>query len=157
MNNHLEKLEQVLILCSSECSSDDLRNLSPKARAVAARLADLPPPIPDDGPVLMGRCVADSGPHSERSTTRGVACAVERDGWSNSDNVATIFESTDAEDRGGFVIELRTGSGHELPGAENLEDGVRLHLWGQEEANAQLRALAKALNDYLKLGPDTAF
>lgn len=58
-----------------------------------------------------------------------------------------LFQSTDTEDRGGYVLRilLQDGGSSMIPHAEQHGDGVDLHLGGEAEALAALSAIEDVL------------
>ena len=100
-------------------------------------------------PALIGRS-AGTHPveeHARASTSKACDEAVEYCSGAVGVARAEVFASTDDEDRGGFVLRLTTedrgGSFH--PTARLVDGGVEVHLAGDAEAEAILRALASAI------------
>lgn len=93
--------------------------------------------------------LSDDGSLSEeRAKARFVARADEWSGGATESNVCCkIYESTDDGDRGGVVLSLTSvvhASGF-ISYAESTDKGVDLHLCGDEEAEAHVRVLVRAM------------
>jgi len=122
--------------------SRDRKRATPRAK---------PPPRPRQ---VVGR--TDDGCLQERAEVRAVASAASVAGDLGDDYVAavTLFESVDDEDRGGFVISLAVGLSESqgpdccfFPYAALTATGVEIHIAGDSEGRAFLRALKHALED----------
>ncbi|HRJ49945.1 MAG: hypothetical protein KF787_01310 [Phycisphaeraceae bacterium] len=102
-----------------------------------------------DTPTILGRSAGDSPEHaSERARTEKV-CEVSVPYVSGAVGTAKVelFRSVDDEDRGGVILRLTTEDGGSSfsPTFRVVENGVELHLTGDAEADALLRAIVGAI------------
>jgi len=102
-----------------------------------------------DFPMILGRAVGESPEHaSERARTEKVCeVAVPYVSGATGTARAELFRSADNEDRGGVILRLTTEDGGSsfAPMFRVVENGIELHLTGEAEGNAFLRAIVGAI------------
>ena len=100
------------------------------------------------GPPVLGRSTGDAieNAHARSSTVYVGESAVEYVSGATGVARVELFKSTDGEDRGGFVLRVTIidGGSSFVPTCKALSNGVELHLAGEAEGDALLRALARS-------------
>jgi hypothetical protein len=98
-----------------------------------------------DNPTVLGRDKDGSHEHADprASTTKEAEVTVPFHGGANGTAKVELFSSDDNEDRGGIVMRLRIVDGDcaFVPTARIFSDGVELHVAGEAEGAAILRAI----------------
>jgi hypothetical protein len=102
-----------------------------------------------DAPTILGRSAGDSPDNADARAATVKVGEVSIPYTSGAVGVARVelFRSVDDEDRGGVVLRLTVddhGSSF-VPTVSVLPNGVELHLTGDAEADALLRAIVGAI------------
>lgn len=68
------------------------------------------------------------------------------------ETTVSLFQSEDQEDRGGVVLRIitRDASSSFIAHAERIEGGIEIHMAGDAEGEALVRALQAALQTYVR-------
>ena len=94
-------------------------------------------------PAVLGRN-ADESVASPRSSTTGFSTAsVEYEGAAAGKMEVHLFQSDGDEDRGGFVLRFsgKQTSASFIPTSRDIEEGCEVHIAGDDEGAALLKAL----------------
>lgn len=102
-----------------------------------------------DAPTILGRAAGEApGQADARATTEKIGeVTIPYGGGAQGVARVGLFRSVDDEDRGGVVLRLTVddhGSSF-VPTCRPLPNGAELHLAGDAEADALLRAIAGAI------------
>ena len=91
---------------------------------------------------ILGRFDSDE-PDERALTERLMTVSLPFDGVVGGELSATLFKSTDVEDRGGIVLQitLRNDYSAMTPYVRNIDGGVELHMAGDLESATLMRAL----------------
>lgn len=101
-----------------------------------------------NNPRILGRSEEDNQLDARSSTRLLHTVSVPFEGGAIGELSVSVFQSVDDEDRGGLVlrITLKNEGSSFLPLAQNIEEGIDLHMAGDIEAKTLVHALKTALS-----------